>query len=81
MRVFNIPVCLLSVCATDAVAVMNPLVVRPLWAEERRLRQWLSGGGRAGGGGGRESFTVQCEDGRLSVTVEQHILQVFIPQH
>lgn len=60
---------------TDAVAVMNPLVVRPLWAEERRLRQWLNGGGRAGGGGGRESFTVQCEDGRLSVTVEQHILQ------
>ncbi|XP_073350180.1 transforming growth factor beta receptor type 3 [Pagrus major] len=55
------------------VAVMNPLVVRPLWAEERRLRQWLNGGGRAGGG--RESFTVQCEDGRLSVTVEQHILQ------
>ncbi|XP_042360092.1 transforming growth factor beta receptor type 3 [Plectropomus leopardus] len=58
---------------TDAVAVMNPLVVRPPWAEERRLRQWLSGGGRAGGR--QESFTVQCEDGRLSVTVDRHILQ------
>ncbi|XP_027141681.1 transforming growth factor beta receptor type 3 isoform X2 [Larimichthys crocea] len=58
---------------TDVVAVMNPLVVRPPWAEERRLRQWLNGGGRAGGG--RESFTVQCEDGRLSVTMDQHILQ------
>ncbi|KAF0032343.1 hypothetical protein F2P81_014633 [Scophthalmus maximus] len=55
---------------TDVLAVTNPLVVRPPWAEERRLRQWLNGGGR-----GRESFTVQCEDGRLSVTVDQHILQ------
>ncbi|XP_071330640.1 transforming growth factor beta receptor type 3 isoform X2 [Trachinotus anak] len=58
---------------TDVLAEMNPLVVRPPWAEERRLRQWLNGGGRAGGG--PESFTVQCEDGRLSVTVDQHILQ------
>lgn len=58
---------------TDVVAVVNPLVVRPPWAEERRVRQWLNGGGRAGGGW--ESFTVQCEDGRLSVTVDQHILQ------
>ncbi|XP_029292710.1 transforming growth factor beta receptor type 3 isoform X2 [Cottoperca gobio] len=58
---------------TDVVAVKNPLFVRPPWAEERRLRQWLSGGGRAGGD--RESFTVQCEDGRLSVTIDQHILQ------
>ncbi|XP_037646946.1 transforming growth factor beta receptor type 3 isoform X2 [Sebastes umbrosus] len=58
---------------TDVAPVMNPLVVRPPWAEERRLRQWLNGGGRAGIG--RESFTVQCEDGRLSVTVDQHILQ------
>ncbi|KAI4798253.1 hypothetical protein KUCAC02_022178 [Chaenocephalus aceratus] len=46
---------------------------RPRWAEEHRLRQWLSGGGRTGGG--REIFTVQCEDGRLSVSVDQHILQ------
>ncbi|XP_035510216.1 transforming growth factor beta receptor type 3 [Morone saxatilis] len=60
---------------TDVVAEMNPLVVRPPWAEEHRLRQWLNGGGKAGGG--RESFTVQCEDGRLSVTVDQHILQSF----
>ncbi|XP_070704634.1 transforming growth factor beta receptor type 3 [Pempheris klunzingeri] len=58
---------------TEAVAVMNPLAVRPTWAEERKLRQWLSGGGRAGGG--RESFTVQCEDGRLSVTMDKHILK------
>ncbi|XP_022603644.1 transforming growth factor beta receptor type 3-like [Seriola dumerili] len=55
------------------LAAMNPLVVRPPWAEEHRLRQWLNAGGRAGEG--RESFTVQCEDGRLSVTVDQHILQ------
>ncbi|XP_045897017.1 transforming growth factor beta receptor type 3 [Micropterus dolomieu] len=58
---------------TDVVAVMNPLVVRPSWAEERRMRQWLNGGGKAGGG--QESFTVQCDDGRLSVTVDQHMLQ------
>ncbi|XP_059204625.1 transforming growth factor beta receptor type 3 [Centropristis striata] len=58
---------------TDAVTVMNPLGARPPWAEERRLRQWLNGGGTAGGI--RESFTVQCEDGRLSVIVDQHILQ------
>ncbi|GAA6215470.1 transforming growth factor beta receptor type 3-like [Lates japonicus] len=58
---------------TDMLGVMSPLVVRPPWAEERRLRQWLSGGGRAGGD--QESFTVQCEDGRLSVTVDQHVLQ------
>ncbi|XP_039979261.1 transforming growth factor beta receptor type 3 [Xiphias gladius] len=58
---------------TDGLAVMNPLVVRPPWAEEHRLRQWLNSGGRAGGD--QESFTVQCEDGRLSVTVDQHILQ------
>nr|XP_020478666.1 transforming growth factor beta receptor type 3-like [Monopterus albus] len=56
----------LAVGGTDVA--MNPLVVRPPWAEERRLRQWLNGGGR-------ETFTVQCEDGRLSVTVDQHILQ------
>ncbi|KAI3360177.1 hypothetical protein L3Q82_014489, partial [Scortum barcoo] len=60
---------------TDVVAAVSPLVVRPPWAEERRLRQWLNGGGNAGGG--RESFAVQCEDGRLSVTVDQHILQSF----
>lgn len=71
--------CLLCVCTTDVVAVMNPLVVRPSWAEERSMRQWLNGGGKAGGG--QESFTVQCDDGRLSVTVDQHMLQVFIPQY
>ncbi|KAM9346014.1 LOW QUALITY PROTEIN: transforming growth factor beta receptor type 3 [Symphorus nematophorus] len=59
----------LSGGGTDVVAAMNPLVARPPWAEERRLRQWLNGGGD------QESFTVQCEDGRLSVTMDQHILQ------
>ncbi|XP_069005481.1 transforming growth factor beta receptor type 3 [Embiotoca jacksoni] len=58
---------------TDEGAVMNPVVVRPPWAQEHKLRQWLNGGGRAGGV--QESFTVTCEDGRLSVTVDQHILQ------
>lgn len=60
----------MSVFASDAVAVLSPLVVRPHWAEERRLRQWLTGGGQ-------EIFTVQCDDGRFSVTVDQHTLQVF----
>ncbi|KAA8585609.1 hypothetical protein FQN60_004303 [Etheostoma spectabile] len=58
---------------TDVAGGRNPLVGRPPWAEERRLRQWLNGGGRPGGG--RRSITVQCEDGRLSVSVDQHILQ------
>ncbi|KAF3846831.1 hypothetical protein F7725_003909 [Dissostichus mawsoni] len=53
----------LSGGGTDVVAVKSPVGVKPRWAEERRLRQWLSGGGRTGG---REIFTVQCEDGRLS---------------
>ncbi|XP_034395531.1 transforming growth factor beta receptor type 3 [Cyclopterus lumpus] len=62
------------VCATDAAAVMmNPVVERPSWAEERRLRLWLNSGGRARGG--RESFTVQCEDGCLSVSVDRRVLQ------
>uniref|UniRef100_A0A3Q1G5M1 Transforming growth factor beta receptor type 3-like n=1 Tax=Acanthochromis polyacanthus TaxID=80966 RepID=A0A3Q1G5M1_9TELE len=52
---------------------VNPVVVKPPWAEERRLRQWLNGGGQAGGG--VESFAVKCDDGRLSVTVDQRILQ------
>ncbi|XP_031150990.1 transforming growth factor beta receptor type 3 [Sander lucioperca] len=58
---------------TDLAVGMNPLVGRPPWAEERRLRQWLNGGGRPGGD--RLILTVQCEDGRLSVSVDQHILQ------
>ncbi|XP_054615588.1 transforming growth factor beta receptor type 3 isoform X2 [Dunckerocampus dactyliophorus] len=52
---------------------VKPVAKRPKWAEERRLREWLNGGARAGGG--RESFTVQCEDGRLSVTLDRHTLQ------
>lgn len=53
---------------------MNPRVLRPSWAEKHRLRELLKGGGQAGGA--PESFTVQCEDGRLSVTVGRQILQV-----
>ncbi len=79
---FNVSACLsvflLSVCTTDVAAVINPHVVKPPWAEERRLRQWLNSGGSAAGG---ESFTVQCEDGLLSVTMDQRFLQVFIPQY
>lgn len=41
---------------------------------EQRLRQWQKGGSRAGQE--RESFTVQCDDGRLSVTLDKSILQV-----
>ncbi|KAF3700588.1 Transforming growth factor beta receptor type 3 [Channa argus] len=48
---------------TGAAALM-----RPLWAEERRLRQWLTDGGQ-------DSFGVRCEDGLFSVTVDQHLLQ------
>ncbi|KAM6904733.1 transforming growth factor beta receptor type 3 [Xenentodon cancila] len=58
---------------TDEVAVGNFLQMRPPWAEERELRQWLVTGGRAAGG--RGSFTVSCDDGRLGVTVDQRILQ------
>ncbi|XP_077414716.1 transforming growth factor beta receptor type 3 isoform X2 [Vanacampus margaritifer] len=57
----------------DVVVAMRAIAKRPKWAKERRLREWLNGGGRAGGGG--DSFTVQCEDGRLSVAVDQHTLQ------
>uniref|UniRef100_A0A8C8M845 ZP domain-containing protein n=1 Tax=Oncorhynchus tshawytscha TaxID=74940 RepID=A0A8C8M845_ONCTS len=47
---------------------------RPPWVQERRLRQWLSeGGGRTSGGW--EAVSVQCQDGRLNVAVDRHILQ------
>ncbi|XP_020515645.2 transforming growth factor beta receptor type 3 [Labrus bergylta] len=58
---------------TEEVAGMIPRVVKPPWVEERRLRQWLNTGD--GAGGGRESFAVQCEDGRLEVILDQQILQ------
>ncbi|KAM9392075.1 transforming growth factor beta receptor type 3 [Pholidichthys leucotaenia] len=58
---------------TDEAVVMKHVMGRPPWAKERKLRQWLNGGSRAGGG--RESFTVNCDDGHLSVTVDQRILQ------
>ncbi|XP_072225381.1 transforming growth factor beta receptor type 3 isoform X2 [Leuresthes tenuis] len=54
---------------TDEVALMNSLVMRPLWVEERRLREWLNTGE------GQESFIVNCEGGLLSVTVDQQSLQ------
>ncbi|KAL0993072.1 hypothetical protein UPYG_G00102860 [Umbra pygmaea] len=47
---------------------------RPPWAQERRLRQWLSGA--AGGPGkGQEAVSVYCQDGQLNVSVDRHILQ------
>lgn len=62
------------ICITGKFAVTNPLVARPPEAEERRLWQWLNGGSRAGEG--QQGFTVNCEGGRLSVTVDRSILQV-----
>ncbi|XP_061892217.1 transforming growth factor beta receptor type 3 [Entelurus aequoreus] len=53
--------------------VVRAVAKRPKWAEERRLREWLHGG--PGSGGSPESLTVQCEDGRLSVTLDRHALQ------
>ncbi|TNN57857.1 Transforming growth factor beta receptor type 3 [Liparis tanakae] len=58
----------------DAAATMNPAVARPPRSEERRPRRWLNAGDGARGGG-RESFTVQCEDGRLSVSADRRVLQ------
>ncbi|XP_041832803.1 transforming growth factor beta receptor type 3 isoform X2 [Melanotaenia boesemani] len=55
--------------AEDKVAAMNSLVMKPLRVEESRLRQWLNTGE------GQESFTVKCEGGLLSVTVDQQSLQ------
>ena len=77
MTVFDFRAVLLSlsplfVPTTDEVASMNSLVMRPLWVEERRLREWLNTGE------GQESFIVNCEGGLLSVTVDQQSLQVFI---
>ncbi|XP_068192421.1 transforming growth factor beta receptor type 3 [Antennarius striatus] len=57
----------------DVTAVMNPQDATPPWVEEDRLRQWLHGGGRTAGG--RESFSVRCDDGRLNVAMDLHILQ------
>ncbi|XP_056262224.1 transforming growth factor beta receptor type 3 isoform X4 [Pseudoliparis swirei] len=48
--------------------------VTPRAAEERRPRRWPNAGDGARGGG-RESFTVQCEDGRLSVSADRRVLQ------
>ncbi|KAJ0001509.1 hypothetical protein NQD34_006529 [Periophthalmus magnuspinnatus] len=52
-------------------AELSPQDGRPPWMEEQWLRKWLSDS-PAGDG---ESFSVQCKDGQLSVTVEQSILQ------
>lgn len=59
----------------DTVVATKAIAERPAWAEERHLREWLTAGGRARRG--RDGFAVQCEDGRLSVAVDQRILQVF----
>nr|XP_057906384.1 transforming growth factor beta receptor type 3 isoform X3 [Doryrhamphus excisus] len=63
----------IQLSGTGTGTAVKPVSKRPKWAEERRLREWLNGGARAGGG--RDSFTVQCEDGRLSVTLDRHTLQ------
>lgn len=57
-------------CVTDTFAVSNSPFPRPPEEEEHRLRQWLNGG--------RQGFTVNCEGGLLSVTVDKRILQVLI---
>ncbi|XP_061702691.1 transforming growth factor beta receptor type 3 [Syngnathoides biaculeatus] len=64
----------IQLAGTGPVGVMKPIAKRPKWAEERPLREWLEGGGGRAEGG-RDSFTVQCEDGRLSVAVDQLTLQ------
>lgn len=53
-----------------------PPVIKPLVVRHPRLKQWLNSGSKEGGG--HKSFTVQCDDGRLSVTMDQNILQVSI---
>ncbi|CAG5897396.1 unnamed protein product [Menidia menidia] len=54
---------------TDEVALLNSLVVRRPWVEERRLRDWLNTRD------GRESVKVNCEGGLLNVTVDHRSLQ------
>ncbi|KAK0135956.1 Transforming growth factor beta receptor type 3 [Merluccius polli] len=41
------------------------------WPEEGQLRQWLRGGA-----GGAETLAVCCDEGRLNVALDTHILQV-----
>ena len=49
---------------------------RAHWPEEGNLREWLLG--NAGGGArGKELISVRCDDGRLNVKLDTHILQVF----
>lgn len=55
-----------------------PPVLKPLAVRHPRLKQWLNSGGKEGGG--HKSFTVQCDDGRFSVTMDKNILQVSIYQ-
>nr|XP_046161548.1 transforming growth factor beta receptor type 3-like isoform X2 [Oncorhynchus gorbuscha]XP_046161549.1 transforming growth factor beta receptor type 3-like isoform X2 [Oncorhynchus gorbuscha] len=59
---------------TEGGPPVHMLDGRPPWVQEHRLRQWLSeGGGRTSGGW--EAVSVQCQDGRLNVAVDRHILQ------
>nr|XP_061805051.1 transforming growth factor beta receptor type 3-like [Nerophis lumbriciformis] len=62
----------IRLAGTRTVATMMPVTKRPKWAHEHRLRGWLNGDGADRG---RDSLTVQCENGRLSVAVDQHTLQ------
>ncbi|XP_037112893.1 transforming growth factor beta receptor type 3 isoform X2 [Syngnathus acus] len=57
----------------DVVLPIKTIAKRPTWAVESGMTEWLNAGGRAEGG--PDSFTVRCEDGRLSVAVDQHNLQ------
>ncbi|KAM9780435.1 transforming growth factor beta receptor type 3 [Neosynchiropus ocellatus] len=60
----------LAGAATDVVPVSSPRALGPSGAEERRLRELLSAGP-----GSEDRFAVRCEGGRLSVSVDQVVLQ------
>ncbi|XP_041736336.2 transforming growth factor beta receptor type 3 isoform X1 [Coregonus clupeaformis] len=59
---------------TEGGPPVRMLGSRPPWVQERRLRQWLSGGGGMASWGW-EAISVQCHDGRLNVAVDRHVLQ------
>lgn len=42
------PLDLAGLCIIVRDQMMKPLVVRPVWSVEQRLRQWQNGGSRAG---------------------------------
>ncbi|CAL8302456.1 unnamed protein product [Merluccius merluccius] len=57
--------------ARGAAARVAAAAARAPWPEEDQLRQWLRGGA-----GGAETLAVCCDDGRLNVALDTHILQV-----